>query len=69
MSVKFLGKGVTYMERIAIFIDGAYGQYMLKEEFSSPKIDFGIVRQTITNRPLATSYLTGDACRVTVTEA
>jgi uncharacterized LabA/DUF88 family protein len=29
------------MNRIAIFIDAAYFQYVLREEFGSPRIDFG----------------------------
>jgi uncharacterized LabA/DUF88 family protein len=35
------------MGRIAIFIDGAYLQYILKEEFSSAKIDFGLLSQKL----------------------
>jgi uncharacterized LabA/DUF88 family protein len=33
------------MSRIAIFIDGAYLQFVLKEEFHSPKIDFRLLAQ------------------------
>lgn len=35
------------MSRIAIFIDGAYVQNVLKEEFGAAKIDFGRLSQTI----------------------
>jgi uncharacterized LabA/DUF88 family protein len=35
------------MGRVAIFIDGAYLQYVLKEEFHSPKIDFGLLSRKI----------------------
>lgn len=35
------------MGRIAIFIDGAYLQFVLKEEFNSPKIDFTLLAQKV----------------------
>jgi uncharacterized LabA/DUF88 family protein len=35
------------MSRTAIFIDGAYLQFVLKEEFSSPKIDFHLLAQKV----------------------
>jgi len=33
--------------RIAIFIDGAYFQYMLREEFASEKVDYGLLAEKI----------------------
>jgi len=35
------------MNRIAIFIDGAYVQYMLRDEFGSAVIDFGLLAQKV----------------------
>src|SRR5438132_262553 len=35
------------MGRIANFIDGAYLQFVLREEFASPKIDFGLLAQKV----------------------
>jgi uncharacterized LabA/DUF88 family protein len=35
------------MGRIAIFIDGAYVQYMLRDEFASATIDFGLLAQKV----------------------
>jgi uncharacterized LabA/DUF88 family protein len=40
-------KGFTSMSRIANFIDGAYLQFVLREEFGSPKIDFGRLAQKV----------------------
>lgn len=35
------------MNRVAIFIDGAYLQFLLKDEFGSPKIDFSQFTKTL----------------------
>lgn len=35
------------MSRIAIFMDGAYLQFVLREEFASPKIDFRLLSQKV----------------------
>lgn len=35
------------MSRIAIFIDGAYLQYVLKEDFGSPRLDFRLLSQKL----------------------
>ena len=35
------------MNRVAIFIDGAYLQFVLKDEFSSPRIDFKLLSQKV----------------------
>ena len=45
------------MGRIAIFIDGAYLQYMLKDEFNSPKICFEkLVNRMAGGREVLRSY-------------
>lgn len=36
------------MARIAVFIDGAYLEYLLKEEFGAPQIDFKLLVETTT---------------------
>lgn len=35
------------MSRVAIFIDGAYFQFVLKEEFGSPKLDLHLLSQKV----------------------
>ncbi len=46
------------MARIAIFIDGAYLLYTLREEFESPKIDYSLLATKIAgNRELLRAYL------------
>lgn len=45
------------MDRIAIFIDGAYLEKVLKEEFNEPKIDFEkLVREIQGNKDLLRTY-------------
>jgi uncharacterized LabA/DUF88 family protein len=45
------------MARIAIFIDGAYLEYLLKEEFGAPRIDFKLlVKHVSENRELLRAY-------------
>jgi hypothetical protein len=45
------------MGRIAIFIDGAYLQYMLKDEFNSPRICFRkLVNRMAGGREILRSY-------------
>jgi uncharacterized LabA/DUF88 family protein len=52
----FFGGGYT-VPRIANFIDGAYLQYMLREEFGSPKLDFSkVANQMAGGREILRTY-------------
>lgn len=45
------------MSRIAIFIDGAYLEFLLREEFGAPRIDFGLlVKHVSEHRELLRAY-------------
>ena len=52
-----MGKGLLDMGRIAIFIDAAYLQFMLKNEFGTARIDFQkLVTKIADGREILRSY-------------
>src|SRR5579872_3235338 len=45
------------MSRIAVFIDGAYLEFLLRQEFGAPRIDFELlVRRIVGTRELLRAY-------------
>lgn len=49
--------GHRSMGRIAVFIDGAYLEHLLKEEFGAPRIDFALlVKHASRHRELLRAY-------------
>lgn len=45
------------MSRLSVFIDGAYLEYLLREEFDAPRIDFELlVKQVSAHRDLLRTY-------------
>ncbi len=43
------GRGVGILSRIAIFIDGAYMDHTLRDEFSTARIDYQLLAEWMAN--------------------